>query len=590
MSKSRTAYSVYALDNALDNEGDGITELKNKTENKSTVKTNSKGGARSLDGRGLFRMLRSGLRRIYREREEINRLNVFPVPDGDTGDNMYATLESGIASMPDISFLSTAADGFSEGALLGARGNSGVILSQLFAGFASSLRGADSTDAAGLIGALGEGVRQAYLAVVRPKEGTMLTVAREGVQYAASRLHEQITIEELFSNLREGLSLSLEKTPSLLKPLRDAGVVDSGGAGLLCIIDGCLCSLHGEEGEGEYYRESALGYHTPLDISRFRSDSEMKYGYCTELLVRLMKNKCIPSEYDIGEIRNSLEKLGDSLVLAKTGDIVKLHLHTMMPEEVLKTMHNAGEFLSVKIENMSLQHTDAGNTAPSPNTPNDEKKTRRYGIIAVTEGEGLRELFYSLGADYVMDGKRNPSVGEFISAFKECSCEELFVLPNGSNVISAANMAKDMYRDVAIHVIPTNNIAQGYVALSVLSLENGEPEEIIADALIAMKRATYAYVSEAERDAALDGVEIRAGEYIGVVEGKIVLSRTDEEGAVRDTVDLLLKAHSMITVVLGKGMEGKREMIISHTQKMPTPPELYFIEGAQRTPFILIAE
>jgi len=310
-----------------------------------------------LDGEMFANMVRGGAAQLRSNAEEVNNLNVFPVPDGDTGDNMRMTMEGGVAALDRVQTnnLADAAQKLSQGMLLGARGNSGVILSQFFAGLTRGFAKHRRANAQAVGAALQEGVKQAYASVITPTEGTILTVAREAVQYAVSRISEASTITSLISDLIKEMYNSLQRTPDLLPALKEAGVVDSGGAGLLYIMQGFYKILIGEEIDGGNARIVQL-QQPEVDFSAFGPDSEMTYGYCTELLLQLLNHKTDAEAFDVKTVTEYLQTVGDSIVAFKTGTIVKLHVHTMTPDAVLQFCRQYGEFLSVKIENMSVQH------------------------------------------------------------------------------------------------------------------------------------------------------------------------------------------------------------------------------------------
>ena len=351
------------------------TKKKVKAAEKKTEKKRSAlDGLRALGGRLFAKMARGGAAELRSNAEEVNRLNVFPVPDGDTGDNMSMTIDSGVSALTENESddISSVMNTLSQGMLIGARGNSGVILSQFFAGMAKGLKNSKNANPRILGRALAEGVEQAYSTVMSPTEGTILTVARESVAYANSRLNESSTVGTLFQDLIGEMHRSLDHTPELLPQLKEAGVVDSGGAGLLYIMDGFNRVLNGEEVEDLDSVPERAGKPTAPVTGSFDADSVMEYGYCTEALVQLMNAKCNPDEFDVEALRAFLASLGDSVVCFQTGTIVKLHVHTMTPERVLEYVRRFGELITVKIENMSLQHSDTLKDKPEGE---EEKKT-----------------------------------------------------------------------------------------------------------------------------------------------------------------------------------------------------------------------
>ncbi|MBR6681353.1 MAG: DAK2 domain-containing protein, partial [Clostridia bacterium] len=437
-----------------------------------------------LGGLLLSKMAVGGAELLSSNADEVNKLNVFPVPDGDTGDNMRMTIESGIAALEKIDSddLAKVMKTLSRGMLLGARGNSGVILSQFFAGMAKGLDGVEKADAVTLGKALETGVKQAYASVMTPTEGTILTVAREAVEYAVAHTTEQSTIKSFFADLVKEMHESLDRTPEILTVLKEAGVVDSGGAGLLYIIEGFNRVLNGEVIEQKTTVSTAKAV-SNVDTTGFGPDSEMTYGYCTELLVQLQNKKTDIENFDIEPLKAFLCEIGDSVVAFKTESIVKLHVHTFTPEKVLEYCRQYGEFLTVKIENMSLQHsstienkedketaiekTEDTATETAAQKP-DNTPAKKYGIVAVCSGDGIESLYKELGTDEVVQGgqTQNPSTNDFLDAFAKVNAEHIFVFPNNGNIFMAAQQAGELYKHATVHVIPSKNIGPGYVAVS----------------------------------------------------------------------------------------------------------------------------
>ena len=578
---------------------------KNKTTKKKSTKK-SKGGLGTLISTGvtvlggalLAKMAIGGVKQLRSHADEVNKLNVFPVPDGDTGDNMRMTIESGIAAIENLDSdnLGKVMDALSHGMLLGARGNSGVILSQFFAGTAKGLKDAQSADPETLGKALEKGVEQAYGSVMTPTEGTILTVARESVEYAVKQITPQSTIRTFFADLVKEMNDSLERTPEALAALKEAGVVDSGGAGLLYIMDGFNRVLNGEEVEDtSSYASEAPAKKTDVTASGFNADSVMTYGYCTELLVQVQNCKTDAENFDIEPLKAFLASVGDSVVAFKVDTIVKIHVHTLTPEKVLEYCRTFGEFLTVKIENMSVQHTENSTAeAEAPKKADEPKK--KYGIVAVTNGPGLEALFKEFGTDEIVEGgqTQNPSTNDFLDAFAKVNAEHIFVFPNNGNILLAAQQAAELYKDASIHVIPSKNIGTGYVALSSMNLESEDPEAICEEANEAMKRVTAGHISPAIRDADMNGVHVTNGDTIGIVNKEIVVSNADRVTATLALVDKLLGDGDkfMLTAFTGKdaSVEEQEQLQAAITEKHPDA-EVYFIEGGQDIyPYIFVAE
>ncbi len=544
-----------------------------------------------IDGHMMAKMALGGAAQLRSNADEVNRLNVFPVPDGDTGDNMQMTIESGVAAIEntDSNDLAEVMRFLSHGMLLGARGNSGVILSQFFAGISKGLEDSHTADAATLGHALELGVAQAYTSVMTPTEGTILTVAREAVEYAVRRIDPKSTPRSLFADLVREMHASLDRTPEILPVLKEAGVVDSGGAGLFHIIDGFNRVLNGEDiGNTQSVGEKAK---PAVDLSAFGPDSEMTYGYCTEMLVRLQNSKTDVDNFDLDALKAFLADIGDSVVAFRTDSIVKLHVHTLTPERVIAHMRKFGEMLTVKIENMSLQHSETIEAeAERP------KKKKKYGIAAVARGEGIEQLFAELGVDVVIRGgqTQNPSAGDFVEAFEKINADNIFVFPNNGNIQMAAQQAAQMYEKADVYVLPSKNLGTGYVGISSINPEAHRPKEIISEVEAAMSRVTAGYVSPSIRDADMNGIHIENGDTIGIIDKEIVVSEKKRDNASYALADILLSGDDkfMLTVFCGKDAdEAERTRLGDHLCEKYPDMEIYFIDGGQDIyPYIFVAE
>ena len=546
-----------------------------------------------LDGHLLAKMAQGGAAQLRSNADEVNRLNVFPVPDGDTGDNMRMTIESGVAALAnlDTDDLSEVVNQLSRGMLLGARGNSGVILSQLFAGMAKGFSSCQRADVATLSVALELGVKQAYGSVMTPTEGTILTVAREAVEYAQSRVTPESTIRTLFSDLINEMYASLQRTPEILAVLKQAGVIDSGGAGLFYIMDGFNRVLNGEELSVALEPLTAAQASSGPDLDAFGPDSELLYGYCTELLLRLQSSKVDLATFDESVIRDFLASVGDSIVTFRTDSIVKIHVHTKTPDAVLGFCRRFGEFLTVKIENMSLQHNETtSDEAAQPDVPQ-----KQYGIVAVCSGEGIEQTFRDIGTDVVVSGgqTQNPSTSDFLDAFARIKAEHIFVFPNNGNIIMAARQAAEIYTDATVHVIESKDLGAGYVAISSLDLFAPDAQTIVEQANEAMSHTKTGTISPAIRTADLDGVHIEEGDFIGFVGKHMLLSEKDRLSAARELFDRMITPETVIlTVFVGKNaQEGDVGELESYLSCSHPEIEAYFVDGGQDVyPFIVIAE
>ena len=548
-----------------------------------------------LDGRLFAQMAQGGAALLRSNAEEVNKLNVFPVPDGDTGDNMRMTIESGIAALEkvDSGDLAEVMKTLSHGMLLGARGNSGVILSQFFAGMAKGFDNCEKADATAIGHALTLGVKQAYNSVMTPTEGTILTVARESVEYAVARITPESNIRSLFADLVKEMTASLNRTPDLLINLKEAGVVDSGGAGLLYIMDGFNKILNGEEIKAE---PMAASEKKPLDLSGFTADSEMTYGYCTELLLQLQNSKVDAESFDNNIITEFLCGVGDSVVSFKTGTIVKIHVHTLTPDKVLGFCRQFGEFLTVKIENMSVQHSEIAEekTEAAPAPVNTEKK--KYGMVAVASGKGIADTFLELGVDTIVEGgqTQNPSTNDFLDAFGKVNAEHIFVFPNNGNILMAAKQAAAIYEAATIHVIESKNLGDGYVAVCAADFDCDDAEAIAEAFKEAMANVTTGNVSPSIRDAELNGVQIKNGDFIGFVGKQMLTSNKEITDTTHALVDKMLEDGEkfMLTVFCGKDCTADAKADLeAYLADAHSDVEAYFIDGDQDVyPFIFVAE
>ncbi len=581
-------------------------EKKEKKEKKARAKKADSLSAKIIGGILMARMAKGGAKRLSAKADKVNKLNVFPVPDGDTGDNMRMTIESGIAAIENIDSddLAEVMKTLSHGMLLGARGNSGVILSQFFAGMAKGLEQSPTADPKVFGHALELGVQQAYSSVMTPTEGTILTVAREAVEYAVENITPKSTIRTLFADLVKKMRESLDHTPEILAVLKEAGVVDSGGAGLLYIMEGFNKVLNGEEiPDTPSTGTGAPAPSAPVSFS-FGADSVMTYGYCTELLLQLQNAKGDPEQFDLEGLRSFLGRVGDSVVCFRTESIVKLHVHTFTPEKVLERCRKYGEFLTVKIENMSVQHTELSDKEKQPA---DEKPAstepvafyspaKKYGIVAVSNGPGIDTLFRELGTDVVVTGGQthNPSTNDFLEAFSQVNAKHIFVFPNNSNIFMAAQQAADLYEKANVHVLPSKSIGTGYVAISSADLENPSTKAVLASMTEAMARVSAGYISPSIRDADIGGVHIHDGDTIGVIDKEILVSESDRLEAAKKTASLLLDLPEkfMLTVFTGEdALEEETDALTAFLSKQYPDAEVYFIDGGQEIyPYIFVAE
>lgn len=575
---------------------------------KKETKRKKPKGSRFLDGWTFARMLRGGAARLSAKADTVNNLNVFPVPDGDTGDNMRMTIEGGVAALEgmDSGNLGEVSQALSKGMLLGARGNSGVILSRFFAGVGRGLATCEKADVSTLGSALQEGVKQAYASVLTPMEGTILTVAREAVDYAVSRITPKSSIQTLFSDLEKEMKASLARTPDLLEALKEAGVIDSGGAGLLYIVEGFNKILKGEEVKSGRSKTEKLK--AVPSVQGFGPDSVMEYGYCTELLVQLQNSKVDIDAFDIQPLTAFLQEIGDSIVAFKADSIVKIHVHTMTPEKVLAYCREFGEFINVKIENMSLQHSETieapavkQEAAKQEEAPKPVVKRKKYGAIAVANGAGIERIFTDLGVDVIVHGgqTKNPSIQDFLDAFDQVPAEHIFVFPNNGNILLAAQQAAEIYQEdhfnpVAVHVIESKDLGSGYVALASMDISVENPLDLKKQLETAMKHVATGCVSPAVRDAQLNGVEIHNGDYIGFVGKEMLVSESCAAEAAQGLLKHMLAdgSYYVVTAFVGQDANPEQAQAVEAFVREQYPDvELYLTDGDQEVyPFIFVAE
>ncbi|MBQ3482677.1 MAG: DAK2 domain-containing protein [Clostridia bacterium] len=546
-----------------------------------------------IDGSLFADMIRGGAQNLRANAQAVNDLNVFPIPDGDTGDNMCMTMEGGDAALRGVASdtLSFIAEKFANGALLGARGNSGVILSQFFAGLATGLVDRERADATAMANAFGEGVRRAYNAVLTPTEGTILTVAREATDYAVARLRPDTSLEAFFSDILAGMRDSLTHTPELLPILKEAGVIDSGGAGLVYILEGMYKILCGEA-VASAPAPAVQGPATP-DLSLFTADSVMTFGYCTECLLQLQNSKVDAENFPVETISDFLTTVGDSIVAVKSGTVVKIHVHTLTPGKVFEFCQQFGEFLTVKVENMTLQHSEA--QAEKKESEDAVQPHKPFAVVTVAQGEGICETFRSLGADFVIRGGQtmNPSAEDFLHAFRTVNADTVFVLPNNSNIVLAAQQSAKLCDFADIRVLESKTVGEGYAALTMADMEIGDADAIAQTMRDAMQGVVTAQITRAVRDTSLNGVEIVKNDFIGFA-GKQMLA---DAPTVRATAEALLSRldfedHEVVIVLCGKeataeDMDAVRAFLRTNHPRV----EIFEIDGGQELyPFIFILE
>ena len=546
-----------------------------------------------LDGKTLRRMYIGAAETIRSNCDYINELNVFPVPDGDTGTNMMRTIEGGVSdviNLADDANVAEVAHKFARGSLLGARGNSGVILSQIFAGIEEGLGKCDCATVLDFVNAYKSGVKKSYGSVMNPTEGTILTVFREATEFACAKVSAESTIEEFLSLHIEEAKRSLARTKEILPVLKEADVVDSGGAGYLCIASGMYAALTGEEEFLAYEFENGAARQEPVNFDAFTRDSVLEFGYCTEFFLRLQTAKTDPEKFDIKLITDYLESVGgNSIVSYKTDDIVKVHVHTNDPGLVLTKMREYGEFLTVKIENMSLQHNEGEMAEVAP-----KKERTAVAVLTVATGEGMCELFKSMGANGIISGGQtnNPSADEFLKAFDEVNADDILVLPNNKNIFLTAKQSAELYDKSRIHIIPTASLMQGFAALSVITPELDDINTMIQSANEAAKNVIDAEITYAVRDAVVGGVEVKKDDYMAISSHEIKATAKTAEDALLKMLESVedIDDYAVITVFVGIDVSENVRAEITETLEDKYPDhEIIVYEGGQEIYSYLVA-
>ena len=521
-------------------------------------------------------MIKSACANLENHASEIDALNVFPVPDGDTGTNMSMTFNNGYAELAkaDSDNVSELAKIFSRGLLMGARGNSGVITSQIFRGFYQSINGKQELETPDISIAFENGTRVAYKAIMKPVEGTILTVIREASWYANHDYEtENLDLLTYFKRLVQYAKESIERTPEYLPILKEVGVVDSGGTGLLRILEGMLLYIEGQP--VEFIQKKQEVQTNPA----LMLENE-EFGYCTEFIIRLDKN--IKDSFEENKLKEKLTNLGgESLVVVKDDDLVKVHVHTLKPGDMLNAGQRYGEFIKLKIENMQEQHStiiaNASQTKPS-------KENKKYGIITVGAGEGLIQLFKDLGADKIIEGGQtmNPSTQDFIKMINELDyCDNIFIYPNNSNIILAANQARDVCTNKNIYVVESKSIQAGISGIGMFNYD-GSVEDIIAEQKEIIANFTAASITYAIKDSQYEGINVKANDYIAISDKKIISSNVDIKKTINGLLDYLIaKDKELLTIIVGEDGSDDLTNYISEYIENNSKLEVSIIEGKQ---------
>lgn len=531
-----------------------------------------------IDGIGLHQLFCSGYRNLKRNMNTVNDLNVFPVPDGDTGTNMVHTFGGGLNSISgEISHLGQYMKALSQGVLLSARGNSGVIFSQFIHGLYRGLEDLDTACFGDLAKAFACATQDAYTAVLTPTEGTMLTVIREAADFLAENADRYEDLQAGIGALLEHMKQSLARTPELLAVLKEAGVVDSGGAGLVCFFEGMHADLCGETVEDTLQLAEELA--APAAVpSGFGPDSQLTYGYCTEFILQLLHTKTDIAAFRMDSFLQPLQEMGDSIVAVCNDSIVKIHIHTFTPEKVLAYGRQFGEFVTLKIENMSVQHSQT-EAAPS-------REKMKYAVIPVASGAGIKEYFESIGAAAVIDGGQtnNPSVDAFLEIFRRFDAEHIIVLPNNSNVVLTANQAAQIYTDTDVRVIPTKSVVEGNCAMSMMNLWCDTVEELLEDMCSGLDNVQTGYVTTATRNVEMDGVQVVQGRYIGLNRKHILCCTEDKVEAALELIRLEneQQEREVIIIFVGEGVTPEQAQTLEQTLRKTYPlTDIGFVDGKQ---------
>lgn len=510
-----------------------------------------------IDGQQFRKMILNGANNLKKHADYVDSLNVFPVPDGDTGTNMKLSIVSGASEVENLSSNHVGEVGkhFSKGLLMGARGNSGVILSQLFRGFSKQVEALETIDHASFSDAFQAGVKTAYKAVMKPVEGTILTVAKDSADKATEVSEKETNIVKIMEAVLEEAKASLKRTPDLLPVLKEVGVVDSGGQGLVYVYEGFLKALKGEEIEETDSVEKTDSVNTDEfvndvhEFDEFMTVDDIEFGFCTEFMVRFGDDK---KKFNEDEFRNDMDKFGDSLLVINDDEIVKVHVHTNRPGEALTYGAEYGEIIKTKIENMREQFRDL----EAKRGENKKKEAIKTAIIAISSGEGIDNLLKSIGVTHIISGGQtmNPSTEDIVNIIKDENVEEVIIMPNNKNIIMAAEQASEII-NVNSAVIPTRSIPECVSAMFSFNPE-ASLKENEASMVEAIEHVKTGQVTYAVRDTKIDDVEIKKDEHMGIVDGKIVTSNKDVKVTLNELLKTMIDDDSeIVTIFTGEGSE-----------------------------------
>ena len=521
-----------------------------------------------MNGSTFSEMLKYGYKNLLAHLQIINDLNVFPVPDGDTGTNMKLTYSNGLKTITDDDApVEIISDEFARGMLFGARGNSGVLTSQYFRGFADACKGKKVLKVNDFAQAMISAYKNAYKACADVAEGTILTVARESIENTIPSVRPEDTFDSFLTKVVQMMRISLDNTPNLLPVLKENGVVDSGGKGLLTIFEGYLAFFTGKEisVEDEEIKSSKDAKENAIDFSAFNENSTLDFGYCTEFILQLLTSKIDIPSFNIDSFIEFMQAHGESLVCFQSGTIVKVHVHTKKPYEVIEYAQRFGEFVTFKMENMALQHNSIIKEEEAR-----AKDRKKYAVIAIAQGDGIIDLFHNqLRADLVINGgtTMNTSVSEMIDAFKYVNADEIILLPNETNMIKAAEQAAELYKDSKVYVVHTHNIQEGYAALNMHGGNEKDGKEVYETLKMGAELITPYVVFKSGKDAKVGSVVAPKGSYVGS-KGKKLLTFAPRRTAA--TLRLLKKI---------EGIDDKEVMFIIYGQKVEEEAALELVSA-----------
>lgn len=534
-----------------------------------------------INGKLFADMIIQGAQNLSNNADLVDSLNVYPVPDGDTGTNMNLTMTSGREEVENNLSKNIGELGktFSKGLLMGARGNSGVILSQLFRGFCKNIESESEINSKLLAESFQAGVETTYKAVMKPVEGTILTVAKDAAQAAIEKANNTEDCIELMEYIIVKANESLENTPNLLAVLKEVGVVDSGGKGLLCVYEGFLKALKGEKVEAKVAKLDKDEFvHDEHDFHGVINTEDIIYGYCTEMMVRFGKNK---KAFDEQEFRQDMSQFGDSLLVINDEEIVKVHVHTEYPGKVFNYGQQYGELIKLKVENMREQHREV--IRKEQHTAKPKMETVETAIITISMGEGISEIFKSMGATHIISGGQtmNPSTEDIVKVIEQSKCKRAIILPNNKNILMASEQAASIVDAEAV-VIPTKSIPQGISALFQYDVDATleENKAQMADSVNNVKSGSLTY---AVRDTKIDGVEIKKDAFMGLIEDKIVSSQSDQLTTVTELLNEMLADDSeILTVIIGQDAEqAVTDNMINWIEEQYPDVEVEVHEGGQ---------